>query len=87
MWLRLPEPGGVRLWLIVAWMEGGDLALCSFRFAGDRPELTPEQLAWGNRLLRRALQPQNFDAARMPDVRLRVARGATIPTFGPPPGS
>jgi len=85
MWLRLPDAGGVRHWLIVAWMEGGDLAVCSFRFAGDLPELTADQLLWGNRLLQRVLVPEHFDAARLPNVRLHAAHGSTMPTFGPQP--
>jgi hypothetical protein len=87
MWLRLPEAGGVRFWLIVAWMEGADLAVCSFRFAGDTPELSDEQLRWGQQLLRRALVPRNFDASRLPDVKLRTGRGGGMPSFGPGPRS
>jgi len=87
MWLRLPEAGGVGFWLIMAWMEDADLAVCSFRFAGDRPELTDEQLRWGQQLLRRALVPRNFDASRLPEVKLRAGRHAGLPSFGPGPKS
>jgi hypothetical protein len=84
MWLRLPDADGVRSWLIVAWMEGADLAVCSFRFAGDEPELTPDQIRWGKVLLARLLVPRNFDAARLPAVKLRAPRGSSMPAFGPP---
>jgi hypothetical protein len=87
LWLRLPEDGGARHWLIVAWMEEGDLALCSFRFAGDDPELTAEQKLWGSQLLHRILVPEYFEAGRPPGVRLRAAHGSALPAFGPqPPG-
>ena len=87
MWLRLPEAGGVHFWLIIAWMEGADLAVCNFRFAGDMPELSDDQLRWGERLLRRVLVRENFDAARLPGVRLRAGRDAGMPSFGPGPKS
>jgi len=84
MWLRIPEAGGVRFWMILAWMEGDtDLAVCSFRFAGDAPELTEAQIRWGQMLLRRVLVPRNFDAARLPDVKLRVPPGGGMPSYGP----
>jgi hypothetical protein len=83
MWLRLAENGGVRHWLIAAWMEGGDLALCNFRFGGDDPVLTAEQKLWGGQLLHRIMVPEYFDAAHLPVLHLRAPRGAPLPIFGP----
>ena len=80
VWLHLPGQGGH--WLIVAWMEGGDVAVCNFRFESDSPELTPEETAWGSRLLERILTPENFRAGTLPTVRLH-ARGRALPIFGP----
>lgn len=79
LWLRLPGPPGH--WLVVGWMEGSDLALCSFRFAGD--DLTSETRDWGDRLLARVLTPANFRAGSLPAVRLRAPRDGTLPAFGP----
>jgi hypothetical protein len=83
-WLRLPGAETSQRWLVVGWMEGGDLALCSFRFMGDRDELTPEEKRWGSRLLARILVPGNFHAGALPDFRLHGARGGDLPVFGPP---
>jgi hypothetical protein len=83
LWLRLPESGVPAHWLVLAWIEGGDLALCSFHFAGDEPELTPDQRLWGRRLAERVLRPEYFRRGQMPSVRLRTTRGATLPSFGP----
>jgi len=89
-WLRLPAETSHR-WLVVGWMEGADLAVCSFRFVGDNDELTPEQERWGNRLLGRILVPGNFHVGALPDFRLHHARDGELPVFGPPakptPGS
>ena len=91
-WLRLPAETSHR-WLVVGWMEGADLAVCSFRFMGDSDELTPEQERWGNRLLGRILVPGNFHVGSLPDFRLHNARDGELPVFGPattasaPPGS
>lgn len=82
-WLRLPAETSHR-WLVVGWMEGADLAVCSFRFMGDSDELTPEQMRWGNRLLGRILVPGNFHAGALPDFRLHNARDGELPVFGPP---
>ena len=82
-WLRLPAETSHR-WLVVGWMEGADLAVCSFRFMGDSDELTPEQTRWGNRLLGRILVPGNFHAGALPDFRLHNARDGELPVFGPP---
>jgi hypothetical protein len=82
-WLSLP--GAARHWLVVGWMEGGDLAVCSFRFAGDADDLTAEESLWGTRLLARILVRQNFRAGGLPPVRLRARRDAGLPTFGPTP--
>jgi hypothetical protein len=81
LWLRLPGPA--RHWLAVGWMEGSDLALCSFRFAGGEDDLTADERAWGERLLARVLVPTNFRAASLPSVRLRARADGTLPTFGP----
>jgi hypothetical protein len=69
-WLRLPGREGGH-WLVVAWMEGSDLALCSFRFASTETDLTPEELLWGQRLLSSILMPENFRLGVVPDFRLR----------------
>lgn len=83
-WLRLPGAETSHRWLVVGWMEGGDLGVCSFRFMGDTDELTPEQKRWGSRLLARILVPGNFHAGALPDFRLRGARDGELPVFGPP---
>jgi len=70
----------------VGWMEGSDLAVCSFRFAGDADDLTPEESLWGARLLARILVPQNFRAGTLPAVRLRGGRDGELPLLGPKPG-
>lgn len=84
MWLRLPTSGGGHHWLVVGWMEDSDLAMCSFRFAGDPTDLTSDQVLWGRRLTDRILQPEFFQADRIPDVRWRVSGGEPSPSFGPP---
>jgi hypothetical protein len=85
MWLRLPGPA--RHWLVVGWMEGSDLAVCSFRFAGDADDLTPEESLWGTRLLGRILAPENFRAGALPRVELRESRDGALPLLGPRPAS
>ncbi|MBI1798023.1 MAG: hypothetical protein HYR74_13360 [Candidatus Eisenbacteria bacterium] len=85
LWLRLP--GAARHWLVVGWMEGADLAMCSFRFAGDEDDLTADETAWGERLLARILVPANFRAGTIPAVHLRARRDGTLPTLGPRAGS
>jgi len=78
LWLRLPgDPGH---WLVLAWMEDADLAVASFHFRGDDPELSHDERVWGQRLLVLALTPENFRAAALPAVRLR---GASPTRFGP----
>ena len=83
LWLRLPEPGGSRHWLVVGWMEGSDLAMCSFRFAGDASELSEEESTAGDRLLGRILSPHHFRAGVTPVVRWRSPDGQPLPQFGP----
>ncbi|MEK7331300.1 MAG: hypothetical protein AAB113_10920, partial [Candidatus Eisenbacteria bacterium] len=85
VWLRLPGPA--RHWLVAGWMEDGDLAVCSFRFAGEADDLTPEESLWGTRLLARILVPQNFQAGTLPAVRLRAGHDGALPLLGPKPGS
>ena len=85
VWLRMPGPQ--RHLLVVGWMEGSDLAVCSFRFAGETDDLTPEESLWGARLLSRILVPQNFQPGSLPAVRLRGGRDGELPTFGPAPRS
>ena len=83
LWLRLPVARGGGHWLVVAWMEGSNLAIDTFRFTSDETDLTRDEIAWGSRLLARVLVPENFRAATLPVVRLRIAPGATPLTFGP----
>jgi len=83
VWLRVPESGATRHWLVVGWMEGADLAVCSFRFAGSDFELSDEHRLWGERLLERILKPDYFVLGSVPSVRLRAGKGETLPRFGP----
>jgi hypothetical protein len=83
VWLRVPERGETRHWLVVGWMEQADLAVCSFRFAGADFELTDEQRLWGQRLLQRILDPTYFELGTLPKVRLRADGGESLPHFGP----
>jgi hypothetical protein len=80
LWLRIPGGGH---WLVLAWMEESDLALVSFRFAGQETDLTPDEVLWGNRLMRRILVPDYFRASSIPAIRLRARGGAPPATFGP----
>jgi len=86
LWLRVPESEGARHWLVVGWMEGADLAVCNFRFAGDDPELNDEQRLWGERLLDRILKPEYFRAGVLPHVMLRSNGRESLPHFGPRAG-
>src|SRR5262249_37692983 len=79
LWLRLPGREGGH-WLVVAWMEGSDLALCSFRFASTATDLTPAELLSGQRLLGSLRVPENVRLGLMPGVRLR---GDPPKMFGP----
>jgi len=83
LWLRVPERGESRYWLVTGWMEGADLAVCSFRFFGSDPELTEDQRLWGQRLLQRVLTPEYFQLGSLPAVRLRAETGTALPHFGP----
>jgi hypothetical protein len=83
LWLHIPAGNGH--WLVLAWMEESDLALVSFRFASDDTDLSPDEVRWGNRLMRRILVPEYFRAAEVPAIRLRAPGGAPPPTFGPKP--
>ncbi|HEY3216001.1 MAG TPA: hypothetical protein VGK93_05870 [Candidatus Eisenbacteria bacterium] len=82
LWLRLPADRGSGHWLIVAWMEGADLAISSFHFAGDQPDPSPDELMWGEALLSRVLVRENFRSA-LPPVRVRLARADAPLDFGP----
>ncbi len=81
-WLQLPGRDTER-WLVAAWMEGADLAVCNFRFRGTARSWSTEEKVWGTRLLQRILQPEYFRSGTLPDVRLRPRDGATMPEFGP----
>jgi hypothetical protein len=83
VWLRIPEHGVTRHWLVVGWMEDATLEVCSFRFAGTDPELSFDQKLWGQRLLLRVLLPEYFGAGSLPRVRLSLPRGETELRFGP----
>ena len=83
VWLRVPEPGVTRHWLVVGWMEEADLAVCSFRFAGRDFDLSDEQRLWGQRLLERILDPEYFELGTVPRVRMRADGGESLPHFGP----
>lgn len=82
MWLRLPGLRGGH-WLVVAWMEESDLAVCSFRFADGGTDLSSDEALWGDRLLGRILTPENFRAGALPPIRLR---GEPPSSFGPKTG-
>jgi hypothetical protein len=84
-WLRLPGAESTHRWLVIGWMEGADLAVCSFRFVGDTDDLTPDERQWGNRLLTRILVAQNFRAGVLPEFPLRGSRDGALPVFGPKP--
>jgi len=92
LWLRLPPGSGAgeasageaRHWLVLCWMEDGDLAVCNFRFAGSGHDLSDAERIWGQRLVNRVLVSDNFRAGVLPAVRLRGARDGTMPVFGPP---
>lgn len=86
LWLRLPGEGEGQHWLIVAWMEGADLAVCNFRFSGRTDDLSAEEIAWGDRLLGRILEPEYFQSGTVPSVVLRARHDGALPTFGPKDG-
>ena len=83
MWLRLPEAGGSTHWLVLGWVEGTDLAVCSFRFGGRGPLIGEEERFWGQWLMQRVLQPENFQAGGLPAVKARVGKDSKLPRFGP----
>lgn len=83
LWLDLPPGAGEaaavgRHWLVLAWMEGTDLAVCNFRFAGAERETSPEEREWVDRLLGRLLVPENFRAGVLPHVRLWAPHGRVV---------
>lgn len=83
-WLRLPG-SETDHWLVLAWMEDADLAVCNFKFAGTTDALSPQERAWGMQLMHRLLVPDNFRRGVLPSVRLRATDGQTMPSFGPHP--
>jgi hypothetical protein len=83
LWLRLPGEDPHTHWMIVGWMEGPDLAVCNFRFAGGSRELSDDERGWGRLLQERILRDEYFRAGVTPMVRLRVVNGAQMPSFGP----
>lgn len=87
MWLRLPQPGGSSHWLVIGWIEDGSLAVCSFRFGGRGPVIGEEERFWGQWLMQRVLQEQNFRVGSLPSLRARVGEHQRLPSFGPPAGS
>jgi hypothetical protein len=82
MWLRLPAPGGSTHWLVLGWIEGSDLAVCSFRFGGRGPVIDEQERFWGQWLMQRVLREENFRAGVLPDVRARIEHDR-LPRFGP----
>jgi len=87
VWLRLPEAGGSTHWLVIGWIENSDLAVCNFRFGGRGPVIDGDERVWGEWLMQRLLRPENFQAGALPRVRARIGSHASLPRFGPPPGS
>jgi hypothetical protein len=93
LWLDLPPGAGDsadsgRHWLVLAWMEGADLAVCNFRFAGTSRETSAEEREWADHLLARLLVPENFQAGELPHVRLWARHGrAVLEPLGPSPRS
>ena len=83
-WLHLPGRENDH-WLVLAWMESADLAVCNFRFSGASRALSAEEQAWGTRLVHRVVVPDNFRAGTLPAARLRAVGGRTMPEFGPHP--
>jgi hypothetical protein len=82
LWLRITDRAGPEYWLIVCWMNDGDLEVCNFRFAGDGPVLSEAQREWGTQLLQRILVESNFRRDAMPGARWRVRDGVTMPVYG-----
>jgi len=83
-WLHLPGAPNEH-WLVLAWMEDTDLAVCNFRFTGSSPALSGEERAWGERITRRVLMAENFRHGELPATTLRLEGGRTMPVFGPRP--
>jgi len=83
-WLHLPGAEHEH-WLVLAWMEDADLAVCNFRFSGTSGVLSGEERAWGERIMRRVLVAPYFRHGELPATRLRVEDGRTMPVFGPVP--
>jgi hypothetical protein len=82
LWLRFPGKESEH-WLVAAWMEGADLAVCNFRFAGTSRVLSEEERLWGTRVVQRLIVDEHFRRGEIPDVRWRAVGGASLPTFGP----
>jgi len=83
LWLDLQPGAGDgadsgRHWLVLTWMEGADLAVCNFRFAGASRETSAEEREWADHLLARVLVPENFRAGELPHVRLWAAHGRVV---------
>jgi hypothetical protein len=85
LWLRLPSPAGDAHWLVVGWMEDATLGLCRFRFPGTGPELSADEVRWGDELLDRILQPQYFRRGSVPAVRVKPMPNGSLAGFGPAP--
>lgn len=89
LWLDLPPAAGEPLdsgrhWLVLAWLEGTDLAVCNFRFAGSGGATTLEEREWADHLLARVLVPENFRASELPRVALWAPHGrVTLEPLGP----
>lgn len=85
LWLKLPDARGLATWLVIGWIEDGDLAVCSFRFGSVSAET--EQVGdvrfWGQRLMHQVLVPENFQSGTLPDVRGHLSAGQRLPRFGP----
>jgi hypothetical protein len=82
LWLRVPGTRGHLL--VLSWMEGVDLEIASFRFAGDETDLTPAEAEWGDRVLAQLLSTRWFHAGEIPIVRLH---GTAPSRYGPPSSS
>ncbi len=83
LWLVLPPGETARHWLVIGWMENGQLEACTFRFAGVERELSADERAAGDELLGRLLTPDDFRAGELPRVTLRATDDGTLPVFGP----
>lgn len=85
LWLRVPAAGGDQHWLAVGWMEDATLGLCRFRFPGAGPDLSADEVRWGDELLDRILQPQYFRRGSPPAVRIKPTPDGSLASFGPAP--